>query len=498
LTHTLVQSTSASIGTDNIQQAVPWDYSSEQNDSLFDPLPPQAVCVRCCNLYFAYVHDQFHTLFHKPSFMADLTSNKVPSVILLAIIALSARFSSHAYFEYTNPRTRGVEYMQRAAKLLDPSDVSLASIQACVLLGACRVIEADARGEAVYYGMACRMAQLLDLSNRPCTNRLEREINIRVWHTLVLIDEWSSSGVGIQRQFSNPDPHVPLPQEEMSFLGLRHQETAYAETLPNTHMPISLMGQMIVLNGILRQVNQLNKETALEEGNMASMAKVKALSDRLDAWEVSLPDYMRDTPSNLAHYAAQGLGRIFVAVYLGFYHYGQLLMYQFLHHGASADTCIGAASTRCKYFADKLCDMVYNAHDTPGCDVLYSMVGHVLVVASTVQIHTLLFSLDDAEITAARSRLERNYTILLRLRELWPSLDCCMMRLQVFHRACVVSMDTTFKLDLWMLKFLSEFAKPVDDRDNTSSWAIGDIVVTPSSDFGLDSFASMLATRSSA
>jgi len=142
-------------------------------------LPPSAVCNNLVNLYFDYIHDQFHTLFQKPAFMADLANDEVPTVILLAIVALSARFSSHEYFSGSSPRSRGVQYASRAAQLLDPSDVSLTCIQACVLLGACRIVEGDSAGEAVYYGMACRMAQLLDLAHRNCNSRLAREINIR-------------------------------------------------------------------------------------------------------------------------------------------------------------------------------------------------------------------------------------------------------------------------------------------------------------------------------
>lgn len=311
-----------------------------------------------------------------------------------------------------------------------------------------------------------------------------------------MIDEWSSSGVGIPRQINSPPDDVPPPIEEMAFLGLRRHDPISAVNVMSPYQPTSLLDQMIVLNGIFKQINHSNSKTAQDHNATPNYADIEDLSMRLHAWEASLPEYMRDTPSNLAHYAAQGIGRIYVAVYLGIYHYGQLLMYQFLHHDAGDDPTIKIFSRCCKDYAEKLCNMVYAAYDTPGCDVLYNMVGHVLVIASTVQIHTLLFSDDSTEIAAARSRLERNYTILLRLRELWPSLDCCMMRLQVFHRACIVSMETTFKLDDWMLRFLSEFAKPVNDRDSGSNgWTIGDIAVTPSSDFGLDSFAAILQPR---
>lgn len=54
-------------------------------------LPPAAVCFHLATLYFDYVHDQLHTLFQKPAFMADMVMNKTPPVIMYAVIALSAR-----------------------------------------------------------------------------------------------------------------------------------------------------------------------------------------------------------------------------------------------------------------------------------------------------------------------------------------------------------------------------------------------------------------------
>jgi hypothetical protein len=54
-------------------------------------LPPSAVCFHLATLYFDYVHDQLHTLFQKPTFMADMVMNKCPPVIMFAVVALSAR-----------------------------------------------------------------------------------------------------------------------------------------------------------------------------------------------------------------------------------------------------------------------------------------------------------------------------------------------------------------------------------------------------------------------
>jgi len=305
-----------------------------------------------------------------------------------------------------------------------------------------------------------------------------------------MVDEWSSTGVQVPKQIAVPAADVPLPMEEMAFLQLRGQDAI--DTIETDEFASSssssLLAQMIVLNRILADVNRMNRN-AVNAGTMAlAMGEVESLSQRLDDWEQQLPEFIRDNPSNLAHYAAQGLGRTYVAVYLGFYHFGQLLFYQYLHTSIEEpdrNSPTHRLAQKCKDHAAKLCNITYTAHQTPGCDVLYNMVGHVLVIASTVQIHTLLFSTDDDEIAAAKQRLENNFGILMKLRGLWPSLDYCMMRLQAFHKACRNSMETSFKLDRWMLKFLSEFAKPVDDKPtgHGEQWVVNDIAITPVSEF---------------
>merc|ERR1712093_123927 len=122
-------------------------------------------------------------------------------------------------------------------------------------------------------------------------------------------------------------------------------------------------------------------------------------------------------------FASHGLGRYFAAVYLGYYHFGQLLFYQFLHvEPYSSIPSAGLYAEKCKDHAANLCEMIYRAFETPNSDVLYTMVAHVLVIASTVQIHTLLFSSDENRIGISRARLERNFGILLHLKPQHPAI----------------------------------------------------------------------------
>ena len=48
-----------------------------------------------------------------------------------------------------------------------------------MLLGAISITENEAAAESVYYCAACRIANLLDIANKPTSDGLEREINIR-------------------------------------------------------------------------------------------------------------------------------------------------------------------------------------------------------------------------------------------------------------------------------------------------------------------------------
>lgn len=58
------------------------------------PFPPKELCLELVELYFDLIHDQFHSLFHRPSFMEQVKKGTAPRILLFAIMALSARFDS--------------------------------------------------------------------------------------------------------------------------------------------------------------------------------------------------------------------------------------------------------------------------------------------------------------------------------------------------------------------------------------------------------------------
>lgn len=81
-----------------------------------------------------------------------------------------------------------------------------------------------------------------------------------------------------------------------------------------------------------------------------------------------------------------------------------------------------------------------------------------------MHIHTLLFSPQEYQIAKARCRLERNFETLMRLQQYWPNLELSLSRLRSFRNACLTSMDTSFCMDQWMLRFLLEHGNVVGDK----------------------------------
>ncbi|KAK4119736.1 hypothetical protein N657DRAFT_674704 [Parathielavia appendiculata] len=293
---------------------------------------------------------------------------------------------------------------------------------------------------------------------------------------------------------------------------------------PDSDLSTSLIAQMIKLNGILYEINALNAKAASDDRDSARVrdSSVADLSAALDSWHTELPPDMEYTPDNLHYWADQGCGTAFVVLHLNFHHAGQLLFYRFLHSSLAPEshqppspspfshtnTNIGLGissnsthyAARCQSHAAHLCDIMYSASGqqppedprnninnnktSSKIEVRHPLAGHMLVVASSVHTYSLLFSTDEAEIARARARLERSFGVVSRLRIYWPSLAASFSRLAAVHAACLGpaalpngsgggsrgSGDSgdggdgkgAFRLDRWMVRFLVDFAKPVD------------------------------------
>ncbi|KAH8672162.1 hypothetical protein BGZ61DRAFT_104372 [Ilyonectria robusta] len=137
---------------------------------LLNSVIDEALSSELVGLYFRYIHVAFHDIFHQPSFEKAVRDRTIPKILFLGVISLSARFSSHPTFAGIEPSERGRPYAKEAEKSMDLRNMSLTTIQACMLMSAASIVEGKVGEESVFLSVACRMAMLLDLPNAvsPC------------------------------------------------------------------------------------------------------------------------------------------------------------------------------------------------------------------------------------------------------------------------------------------------------------------------------------------
>ncbi|KAF5656889.1 hypothetical protein FHETE_10732 [Fusarium heterosporum] len=438
-------------------------------------VPDAALAEELASLYFRYMHIKFHNIFHRATFIAQVRDSSIPKILFFGVAGLSARYSTHPVFAPITPWDRGRPYRDESKRLLDLEDTSLISIQACMLLAANASVEGDSRTESVYLAIASRMAMLLDLPNLPTESLLEQEINRRVWWSLITTETWASATQSLPRVIK-PRNTIPLPIDERKFASLSYDTPAMpSESLlcasPGCNFdPQSLVAQMIRLNLLLYDIIVFLNSRIVDgqDEHSASVEFDHQIRRSLDEWADNLPPRLRCSEENVIYWADKGFGAIFITLHVNYNHAGQLSFYQHLHpdqeQEQGGDSTQGFAQ-RCKQHATNLCDLIYEAKRRPDTAVLYPLAGHILCLASTVQIHTLLFGIDDGEILAAKTRLERNFEIISSMNNYWPVNHMSISRLQHFHNACLRSKDDSFRLDAWMLRFLLGFTQDIKDRD---------------------------------
>lgn len=279
-----------------------------------------------------------------------------------------------------------------------------------------------------------------------------------------MIDIWSSSGLHLPRQLQFNET-IPLPAEETYFL-----QSAYAGVLPPPARGTGIWAEMVRLALVWSEVMDMNRSSV--EGGLSPIqlhTAVESLAEKLEVWRTSLPTFLIDRSENRAHYLTNGLGTSFAALHLGYHYYSIVLYYQFM---AAASQRNGFSvlpaqlyADRCTQHAMAFCDILYDCDAaTQGQECMYIMLGHMLVVTSTVYVHMLLFNDGAVSADVLRDRLQRNFNKLQELQQFWRTLESSLLRLKVFHNACLRSIEGSFDMDRWMLRFILEYGVNMPEK----------------------------------
>ena len=199
-------------------------------------LPPTQIQEHLVEVFFDCVYGQSYLLLHKPSFMRKLKSGAVPPVLILAVCAISARFSTHPQIHTEPAFLRGEQWATPARKIVEKRhyEPNITILTVMLILGLHFFGTCEGGLSWSFGGQAMRMAYALQLhkeldhdplgrqndknSDRPPQlSFTDREIRRRTMWASFLMDTFNSSGTG-RPSFGNEDyMQIQLPIKESYF-----------------------------------------------------------------------------------------------------------------------------------------------------------------------------------------------------------------------------------------------------------------------------------------
>lgn len=280
------------------------------------------------------------------------------------------------------------------------------------------------------------------------------------------MDTWNSTQARISRQLP-AEPKYPKPMSEEAFnaldVGTNVTPIGWGSSANSNE---SIWGEVAELTKTLTQVILVSKKHATQppgDGDVAERTRELVVS--LNKWEVGLPAHLQNTTSNQKMFLAMGRGREFAVPHLIFHYQCIILFFPHLTTRTEDSTSIADTQTCCAH-ARSLSQLMWITNTTSGMECLWSPVnGHLIVVASTVLLHSLLFDQSLSGISSSRRLLEQNFVMLLQLQKYWPTLKYSLNRLGAIHRACAQGYGArVFVVDEWMSSFLAEYGSDVGER----------------------------------
>ncbi|KAK2127554.1 hypothetical protein NOF04DRAFT_1371435 [Fusarium oxysporum II5] len=383
--------------------------------------------------YMAFIHDRPQSIFHEPTLRDQVQQREIHPGLLLAICSLACRFSH-------DPAVRALEdCLTRASKMRLQANLEqfcLATIQTCILVANASSANLNPESEALYFGIAIRMAQIMRLPHG------KRSENPAVTET---------------RKRDN-DYAVDLPIDESTF-----QQPEF-RLRGSTGSTLGIWAYKIMLAKIFGHIQDLNRCNVVRGLCQQDFdGHVKLLAEQLDDWVLNLPSHMQLSDRNIREHCSKGLGGTFIDLHLDLHHYATLLFFNYLESRRLYSSNKLHYSQLCKSHAFRFSELLQISRERKGCEAVHAAVGHMAIVSSAVLVHVLLMG-EVGELEAARSGLISNFKTLLELKMFWPSLEKLISRLSLFQSALIESLETDpRKMDGWMARFLTEYAPPSDD-----------------------------------
>ncbi|KAF7622601.1 hypothetical protein F9C07_2286862 [Aspergillus flavus] len=413
--------------------------------------------------YLSKIHGRPHSIFHTGCLWRDIRDRRISKALLLAICAMGAHVSSRPDLRSLYPML--TTESKRLLKV-DLERVCLENVQTCILVANLCVAHGNPSSEFLFFRTAIAMMQLIrPFTHQDSSNAVSQELWIRIWWALFAADNWCSSSLGFPRQMKDWPRPDRSPMDENIFAGMAPEEAL--QDLNEPCQNPGLWAHMATLHEIFGPIQELNWLAATNKELQPSQMELDTenLAQLLDDWQKALPEEVQLTDPNLVGHSKRGTGGIFMGLHLAFHHYATLLFYQYLDPKSALTIRGRQFAARCKHHALSYSTWLARGRRQSGCEAVYPTVGHMAIVSSSVLLHTLLFG-EEEEIAQSHDCLKANFEALLELKEYWPNVNTMIDRLMEFQNNCLLLSHhhQTHRLDRWMVRFLLEYALPLDDK----------------------------------
>ncbi|KAK9463356.1 fungal-specific transcription factor domain-containing protein [Lipomyces oligophaga] len=186
-------------------------------------MPDFEIIEHLTELYFRYLNNQSYAFLHKPTFLPRLRAGQVNPLLVLAVCAVSARFSRHPDI-MTQPRfAAGEPFLLEARKLLSQEfdEPTVETTQALLIMGFSDFCGLNGGRAAIYSGLSMRMAATLGLnkeSTDPDLSWIDREIRRKTWWSVLVFDRLAHSGPKRSFLLMEEECQISLPSSDHAFL----------------------------------------------------------------------------------------------------------------------------------------------------------------------------------------------------------------------------------------------------------------------------------------
>ncbi|KAF2668626.1 hypothetical protein BT63DRAFT_374488 [Microthyrium microscopicum] len=435
---------------------MPMHKESTDEDTLFlegaAHLPSKDIQLHLAEIYFEYVYGQSYPLLHKPTFMRNLIAGTVPPVLVLAVCAISARFSQHPQLRIKPAFLRGEEWAEPARRIalkrFDQPNIAILTVY--LLLGLHEFGTCHGGRSYMFGGMAQRMGLMLQLhkdrdisdlagpaggnskTGGERNSHTDKEIRRRVMWSCFLMDRFISSGS--ERPMSIPEIciEIPLPARESLFLmeieGITETldgKVLEPEIPESVTKPISNMGTMAYL---IRLVSIWGKMVVYFNlgGREAEKVPVWASTSRFIELQKTLqtfsfPPCLVWNSDNLETHRASKRANQFIFMHIVFQHM-RLFCHRFALPGSGIVLPKDAPqsfTTEAARTAIEAANQVSNlVKEAVTSNVTAPFAGYAAFYASTVHVQGL-FAKSQSTINRAKENLAINVRYLDQMKSWW-------------------------------------------------------------------------------